>query len=73
MAQMYSGLCFFYFNFANKAQKCQGPCILGTSCLGAFNPTLPGQGQKQPHLLSRPITLKSQNYHNLKKKSYFST
>jgi hypothetical protein len=29
LAQMSSGLCFFHWNFADRAQKCQGPCSWG--------------------------------------------
>jgi hypothetical protein len=29
LAHMSSGLCFFHWNFADKAQKCQGPCSWG--------------------------------------------
>jgi hypothetical protein len=29
LAQMSSGLCFFHWNFAEKAQKCQPPCTWG--------------------------------------------
>jgi hypothetical protein len=29
LARLSSGLCFFHWNFADKAQKCQGPCSWG--------------------------------------------
>jgi hypothetical protein len=29
LAQISSGLCFFFWNYAKKAQKCQAPCTWG--------------------------------------------